>query len=698
VSPLTFPPPSAGSGSGPAGRAWAPSTAYKAGDIVTQAGQAYEANTDFTSGASFNAANWTAIGGGAASVRGPAGQAFAQRPPVENYRAGQHLHTTFKNQARDEALFDFFNTQRVTDGTLSAIQVAAAVTGTGDVTLGSNQILNVTGGPFVKGAPVAVASKFPTDTTILDITGTTITVSQPATGATATGQTITSGGEAQLSRILSKQQFKHVDVRARYRPVSSTAQTSSFASVVGQAIRVDAPKNFGEARKKFNAALPQMQAHSWSEDVDVASAATNEDVTLGVPRWLRARWVEDAVMFKSWFAWTNWRGAHSTTVAYAVGDGVLYNGLAYVALIAIAGGTNPRPDVATAGTWGLASEPDWQTVRRIRPSAAGNLTGTSSTTDNTDVGTAGWWSKFITGYLYELSVTELHKTTHNLIVNSDLRLLDTVDLVPAFFYRDSEPAVGNTMDVADVAVAPFVSAGAGPASTAPERRKALHLNCPNQQSLFWTQTLFAVQQQGPNGFQAGRSRRHPMIEMPRVVEFSIWSKANSIANPSGGAAPLAASLDVYYYDRESDLLVNENVGYGTVTTTSGSASVTSLAVTYGEFAVGQTIVGTGIPLNTFIKAISGTSITLGDANGNDVTATASGTVAVTSGNYQGRNSYYRPLGPNQNGDGTWDWYETRHRLRFNDGHRTMQIKVQMGFHDAVTGELFVLDPVMRAVG
>src|SRR3954453_17068955 len=60
-------PVSAGTGSEVAGRAWAPNTAYRAGDIVTQAGQTYEANTDFTSGASFNAANWTAIGGGGAA-------------------------------------------------------------------------------------------------------------------------------------------------------------------------------------------------------------------------------------------------------------------------------------------------------------------------------------------------------------------------------------------------------------------------------------------------------------------------------------------------------------------------------------------------------------------------------------------------------------------------------------------------------
>jgi hypothetical protein len=46
-----------------AGRAWAPNTAYKAGDVVVQGGVLYSAKADFTSGATFSSVNWNAVGG-----------------------------------------------------------------------------------------------------------------------------------------------------------------------------------------------------------------------------------------------------------------------------------------------------------------------------------------------------------------------------------------------------------------------------------------------------------------------------------------------------------------------------------------------------------------------------------------------------------------------------------------------------------
>jgi hypothetical protein len=100
-------PPSAGTGSEVAGRAWTPNTAYKANDLVVQAGTLYRANADFTSGASFNATNWTAIAAGAAVavpvVAGNLGSAY-----------------TLDMQAKDEVrLF----------GTLSASPLAITTTG-----------------------------------------------------------------------------------------------------------------------------------------------------------------------------------------------------------------------------------------------------------------------------------------------------------------------------------------------------------------------------------------------------------------------------------------------------------------------------------------------------------------------------------------------------------------------------------------
>jgi hypothetical protein len=53
---------SAGSSVEVAGRAWAPNTPYKAGDVVVQGGMLYRALADFTSAASFTASNWATLG------------------------------------------------------------------------------------------------------------------------------------------------------------------------------------------------------------------------------------------------------------------------------------------------------------------------------------------------------------------------------------------------------------------------------------------------------------------------------------------------------------------------------------------------------------------------------------------------------------------------------------------------------------
>lgn len=54
--------------------AWAPTTVYNALDVVTNGGQLYEADHTFTSGSSFNAANWNLWAAkGADGATGPAG-------------------------------------------------------------------------------------------------------------------------------------------------------------------------------------------------------------------------------------------------------------------------------------------------------------------------------------------------------------------------------------------------------------------------------------------------------------------------------------------------------------------------------------------------------------------------------------------------------------------------------------------------
>ena len=65
-------------------------------------------------------------------------------------------------------------------------------------------------------------------------------------------------------------------------------------------------------------------------------------------------------------------------------------------------------------------------------------------------------------------------------------------------------------------------------------------------------------------------------------------------------------------------------------TTNGSPTVTS-ANSFAAAVIGQAVSGTGIPASTFIirRAVDGLSITLGDANGAAVNATATGSVTLT---------------------------------------------------------------------
>ena len=65
-------------------------------------------------------------------------------------------------------------------------------------------------------------------------------------------------------------------------------------------------------------------------------------------------------------------------------------------------------------------------------------------------------------------------------------------------------------------------------------------------------------------------------------------------------------------------------------TTNGSANVTS-ANSFSAAVIGQAVTGTGIPANTFVirRAADGLSITLGNAAGATVNATATGSVTLT---------------------------------------------------------------------
>lgn len=73
-----------------------------------------------------------------------------------------------------------------------------------------------------------------------------------------------------------------------------------------------------------------------------------------------------------------------------------------------------------------------------------------------------------------------------------------------------------------------------------------------------------------------------------------------------------STLDVFDYGRAT----------GTATTTNASAALTSVSAATGAFAIGQRVVGPGIPGGTFLIAGSGNAWTMSDK------ATASATVSI----------------------------------------------------------------------
>jgi hypothetical protein len=83
----------------------------------------------------------------------------------------------------------------------------------------------------------------------------------------------------------------------------------------------------------------------------------------------------------------------------------------------------------------------------------------------------------------------------------------------------------------------------------------------------------------------------------------------------------------YFFSAES---LPTAVTVAASSTTSGSPTVSS-SNSFSAVQIGQAVSGTGIPANTFVirRAADGLSITLGNASGSTVNATATGSVTLT---------------------------------------------------------------------
>lgn len=362
---------------------------------------------------------------------------------------------------------------------------------------------------------------------------------------------IQTAAEATEASISAKDRLTFFDVRVRYRPTSSTAQSSAYIEAFGAAT---GPRNRWSARKAFSTGNPIVSSIVRSSNAVNSGAQYTEDVSLGLARWIRERREHDVHLVKTWLAWTTWRSTWSAATSYVRGDGVSRGSAgtqsSWVCINdAAASATPPESDPTK---WVRCDEPEWQIVRRIRPTGGGGVTGSTTTSDNPERGFCGVAWRYLSGFIYELSVTPLRARQDNLIANSSLRRVDTTDLIPVGWSLNTATSAGNTADVVDVDVGALHGLPLNPRG---EPRRALHLNHTVSVGQFWTQFLYSSSQAGPRNGLTGRSRLHPMIQIPRAFELLYYSKGLNVVS-TNNPNPNAAGHDVYYYDREGAGLIN----------------------------------------------------------------------------------------------------------------------------------------------
>lgn len=230
--------------------------------------------------------------------------------------------------------------------------------------------------------------------------------------------------------------------------------------------------------------------------------------------------------------------------------------------------------------------------------------------------------------------------------------------------------------------------------------RALRFRNTIADATFWVHNLNNAALRQPNPFNQARARIQPTAYFPRASEITMWSTAVNLRNTNG--TTLNAACDFYYYNRENALLQQwlspNTVGpidtyfyplgppatASSATRTSGSNVLTGVANTIG-LSVGRSIVGAGIPANTWVTAIAGQNVTM-SAN-----ASASGTSVLNFGF----------IGGNAMGDGTGTWTNVKTKFKHvwhGNGQQPIFCRLQFGFHGASIGDLTVWDMEVRPVG
>lgn len=189
-----------------------------------------------------------------------------------------------------------------------------------------------------------------------------------------------------------------------------------------------------------------------------------------------------------------------------------------------------------------ASEPAWQMVQRLRPSSAG---GANAEVDNVDVGVAGL-SLIFGGFVQSIRIAELLRVDDNLIPTPTPNEIETDTGFPVTWFKNGVDAT-NIRSVASIA---------GPDGGTRPVFKLVRSNVAETTNGAWTTAIYRSGSASP--FHTRKMPWPRVVEYPRAVEVSLWTKGDSIALPSGS---LGATFVCYYYDDQGGVLNFEQPDY-----------------------------------------------------------------------------------------------------------------------------------------
>lgn len=207
-----------------------------------------------------------------------------------------------------------------------------------------------------------------------------------------------------------------------------------------------------------------------------------------------------------------------------------------------------------------SAEPDWQYIGRVK------ITDNTSAGDMIDIGQAGVTAQY-GGTIQEIQINELIRTDTNLLFNS------TINQGIANQTADNNYPVGWVIDT--TMTSPNAVTTVQDVDPWGITRSLFRLDKTVSQGansgVFWTQYLYDSNRLGGDVF-GSRRKQYPQVEFPNYVEVSIWSKASNLQfNLGDGTGPLGVVVDIYFYDKDGNIL---NVGTNYYHTLGPNGSIT----------------------------------------------------------------------------------------------------------------------------